>query len=115
MISPARLLNALVECPSNSSATIFEFQVLSPDVANLAPQDPGVIESVSPITQYDVGAILPGKVIREDLTNDEKVNYIPPHFTPGKKFDLFITESIVRGKTQQKESSCFPTLLARSI
>ena len=48
-----------------------------------------------------------GKVIREDLTNDEKVNYISHHFTPGKKFDLFITQSIVRGKTQQKKVLVF--------
>ncbi|KAI6657179.1 52 kDa repressor of the inhibitor of the protein kinase [Oopsacas minuta] len=84
--------NNLVECPN---------------ITNLAPQDPGVIESVSPITQYDVGDILLGKVIREDLTNDEKVNYISHHFTPGKKFDLFITQSIVRGKTQQKKVLVF--------
>ncbi|KAI6648557.1 52 kDa repressor of the inhibitor of the protein kinase [Oopsacas minuta] len=97
----------LVECPSNSSATITEFQVLSPDITNLAPQDPGVIESVSPITQYDVGDILLGKVIREDLSNGEKVNYISHYFTPGEKFDLFKTQSIVRGKTQQKKVLVF--------
>lgn len=93
---------------SSGADILTELQV--PDVGRSSPQDIDAIEineSTSPISHYDVGDILNGIILVRNLSDAAKENYLSHHFIPGKNFQSFQKQAVVRGKTKQKRVLVF--------